>query len=151
MTFLTLGLFLIIWVPYIVITEVFPRVISATMVGYVGFQIFLYVMFSNSFINVFIYAWRNEPFRNAFKLMLGIKKNVKVTGSDSTTLTNVSYKNSMDLTHCNCIAVLGNSKNFLTKNLTKNNTDRRYDLRSLLDYIINTVLQNFSKKMKLTC
>nr|AKQ63019.1 orphan G-protein coupled receptor 19 [Platynereis dumerilii] len=69
MTFIILALSLIIWVPY-TIALVYSDKLSTTLAGYISFQILLYLISANSFMNIFIYAWKNKAFRDAFKDML---------------------------------------------------------------------------------
>nr|AKQ63025.1 orphan G-protein coupled receptor 29 [Platynereis dumerilii] len=69
MTFIILALFIIIWVPY-TIAVIFAEKIATTTAGYISFQILLYLISANSFMNIFIYAWKNKAFRDAFKDML---------------------------------------------------------------------------------
>ena len=69
MTSIILALFLVIWVPY-TIAVAYSDKISTTLAGRIGLQIVLYLISANSFMNIFIYAWKNKAFRDAFKDML---------------------------------------------------------------------------------
>ena len=91
---ITLALFITIWLPYSIVSYYFVDLVSGTVTGFVSFQIFHYVLYSNSFINVFIYAWKSKPFRRAFFTMFGIKQDQESSGTSNT--INLSHFVSMN-------------------------------------------------------
>ena len=74
MTALTLVAFMIVWLPYSIISDVKPTLGITSAGGAIIYQLIIYLTVSNSFFNMFIYARQSEPFRKAFAEMLHLKK-----------------------------------------------------------------------------
>ena len=81
MTFTVLVLFMIIWIPFTFLPEVRSDIFNSSFAGRVGFTVMLLLMNSNSFMNIFVYAWKSEPFRIAFADMLCSKCKTKQPSS----------------------------------------------------------------------
>ena len=74
MTALTLGAFIIAWLPYSIVSDVNPTIGISSAEGAIIFQVLVYFNLFNPFLNMFIYARKSEPFKRAFKDMLCLNK-----------------------------------------------------------------------------
>ena len=74
MTALTFLAFLIVWLPYLIASDVKPSLGMTSAEGVILFNILVFLTLGNSFFNTFIYAHQSKPFRKAFADMLCLKK-----------------------------------------------------------------------------
>ena len=83
MTFTVLVLFVIIWIPLTFLPVVKLDIFYGSFAGRVAHTVMILLMNSNSFMNIFVYAWKSEPFRTAFADMLCVKCKTKPPSSNA--------------------------------------------------------------------